>query len=68
MPFPLPHRLGKPLDEKELITPTQYKDELQKLETEINKKIADSNKQLNDEIRELNSSEIGCYRYSWYEL
>lgn len=60
--------LGKQLDEKELITPTQYKDELQKLETEINKKITDSNKQLNDEIRELNSSEIGCYRYSWYEL
>lgn len=60
--------LGKQLDEKELITPIQYKDELQKLETEINKKIADSNKQLNDEIRELNSSEIGCYRYSWYEL
>ena len=60
--------LGKQLDEKELITPIQYKDELQKLETEINKKIADSNKQLNNEIRELNSSEIGCYRYSWYEL
>ena len=60
--------LGKQLDEKELITPIQYKDELQKLETEINKKIVDSNKQLNDEIRELNSSEIGCYRYSWYEL
>lgn len=60
--------LGKQLDEKELITPTQYKDELQKLESEIKKKITDSNKQLNDEIRELNSSEIGCYRYSWYEL
>ena len=60
--------LGKQLDEEELITPIQYKDELQKLETEINKKITDSSKQLNNEILELNSSEIGCYRYSWYEL
>lgn len=58
---------GKPLDEKELITPVQYKDELNKLEEEIGKKINDSNKQLNDELRELNDSEVGCYRYSWYD-
>lgn len=58
---------GKQLDEKELITPVQYKDELQKLEEEISKKINDSNKQLNDELRELNDSEVGYYRYSWYD-
>lgn len=58
---------NKPLDEKELITPTQYKTELEKLDKDISDKINESNKTLNEELRELYDSEIGCYRYSWYD-
>lgn len=58
---------NKPLDEKELITPTQYKTELEKLDKDISDKISESNKTLNVELNELYNSEVGCYRYSWYD-
>lgn len=58
---------NKPLDEKELITPTQYKTELEKLDKDISDKISESNKTLNAELNELYNSEVGRYRYSWYD-
>ncbi len=58
---------NKPLDEKELITPTQYKTELEKLDKDISDKISESNKTLNVELNELYNSEVGRYRYSWYD-
>lgn len=58
---------NKPLDEKELITPTQYKTELEKLGKDISDKISESNKTLNVELNELYNSEVGRYRYSWYD-
>lgn len=58
---------NKPLDEKELITPTQYKTELEKLDKDISEKISESNRTLNTELNELYNSEVGRYRYSWYD-
>lgn len=58
---------NKPLDEKELITPTQYKTELEKLDKDISEKISESNRTLNAELNELYNSEVGRYRYSWYD-
>ena len=57
---------GKELDEKELITAVEYKEALNKLEEDIRKKSRESDEQLSKEVRELNSSDCGEYRYSWW--
>ena len=47
------------------LTPTEYKEEKQKLAEEIRKKIQESNKQLDKDLRELRASYEGRYAYWW---
>ena len=47
------------------LTPTEYKEEKQKLNEEIKKKIQESSKQLDKDLREIRSSYEGRYAYWW---
>ena len=47
------------------LTPTEYKEEKQKLNEEIKKKIQESNKELDKDLREIRASYEGRYAYWW---
>ena len=52
------------VDAKELLTPTEFSREKDKLSEEIRKKISENDKMFRDEIQELRNSYEG--RYCWY--
>ena len=47
------------------LTPTEYKEEKQKLNEDIRKKIQESNKELDKDLREIRASYEGRYAYWW---
>lgn len=59
-------RDGKDVDAKERITPVEYKDLSDKQRNEDQNKMSESEEISNKELRELNDTDCGQYRNSWY--